>query len=34
MDLRDLLGRNVDVVTEAGLRDRIRQSVLDQAVSL
>ena len=34
MDLQDLLGRKVDVVTEAGLRDRIRQSVCDQAVSL
>jgi predicted nucleotidyltransferase len=34
MDLQDLLGRKVDVVTEAGLRDRIRQSVCDQAVPL
>jgi len=31
MDLRDLLGRNVDVVTEPGLRARIRQRVLDEA---
>ena len=34
MDLQNLLGRKVDVVTEAGLRERIRQSVRDQAVSL
>lgn len=34
MDLQDLLGRKVDVVTEAGLRDRIRQSVQKQAVRL
>jgi uncharacterized protein len=34
MDLQDLLGRKVDVVTEAGLRDRIRQSVQNQAVPL
>ena len=34
MDLQDLLGRKVDVVTEAGLRERIRQSVHNQAVSL
>jgi uncharacterized protein len=31
MDLRDLLGCNVDVVTEPGLRPRIRQRVLDEA---
>jgi predicted nucleotidyltransferase len=31
MDLRDLLGREVDVVTEAGLRARIRPRVLDEA---
>ena len=31
MDLRDLLGRNVDVVPEPGLRARIRQRVLDEA---
>jgi len=31
MDLRDLLGREVDVVTEAGLRSRIRQRVLAEA---
>jgi predicted nucleotidyltransferase len=34
MDLQDLLGRKVDVVTEAGLRDRIRRSVQQQAVPL
>lgn len=34
MDLQDLLGRKVDVVTEAGLRNRIRQTVREQAVSL
>ena len=31
MDLRDLLGCEVDVVTESGLRARIRQRVLDEA---
>ena len=31
MDLRDLLGREVDVVTEVGLRPRIRQRVLNEA---
>jgi len=31
MDLQDLLGREVDVVTEAGLRARIRQRVLSEA---
>ena len=34
MDLRDLLGCNVDVVTENGLRPRIRDKVLHEAVSL
>lgn len=34
MDLQELLGRKVDVVTEAGLRSRIRQSVQNQAVRL
>ncbi len=34
MDLRDLLGCKVDVVTEKGLRDRIRDRVLQQAVPL
>jgi len=31
MDLEDLLGREVDIVTEAGLRARIRQRVLSEA---
>ena len=34
MDLRDLLGCNVDVVTEKGLRERIRNRVLREAVPL
>ena len=34
MDLRDLLGRDVDVVTEAGLRPRVAQRALADAVEL
>ena len=34
MDLQDLLGQNVDVVTERGLRERIRARVLKEAVPL
>ncbi|MBN2127902.1 MAG: nucleotidyltransferase domain-containing protein [Sedimentisphaerales bacterium] len=34
MDIQDLLGRKVEVVTEAGLRDRIRQTVCNQAMRL
>ena len=34
MDLRDLLGRPVDVITERGLRERIRSRVLREAVPL
>src|SRR2546425_6230840 len=34
IDLEDLLGCNVDVVTERGLRDRIRERVLREAVTL
>jgi len=34
MELRDLLGCRVDVVTESGLRDRIRERVLREAVPL
>ena len=34
MDLQDLLGVEVDVVTENGLRKRIRQHVMDQAVRI
>jgi predicted nucleotidyltransferase len=33
-DLENLLGCNVDVVTEKGLRDRIRERVLKEAVVL
>ena len=33
-DLEDLLGRPVDVVTEKGLRDRIRKRVLQEAIPL
>ncbi len=32
MDLQDILGRRVDVVTERGLRERFRDRVLDEAV--
>ena len=34
VDLQELLGRKVDVVTEKGLRERIRKAVLNQAVPL
>jgi uncharacterized protein len=34
MDLRSLLGQNVDVVTERGLKPRIRERVLAEAVAL
>lgn len=34
MDLRELLGVEVDVVTEKGLRARIREQVLQEAVLL
>lgn len=34
MDLQDLLGLPVDVVTEKGLRDRIRERVLKEATLL
>jgi hypothetical protein len=34
MDLRELLGCRVDVVTTKGLRERIRSRVLKEAVSL
>ena len=33
MDLQELLGREVDVVTEKGLRDRIRDRVLTEVVA-
>ena len=34
MDLQELLGRRVDVVTERGLRERVRERVLREAVLL
>ena len=34
MELQDLLMCDVDVITEKGLRPRIRQYVLDEAVAL
>ena len=34
MDLQALLGREVDVVTKKGLRPRIREHILDEAVPL
>ncbi len=34
IDLEDLLGCKVDVVTEKGLRERIRERVLEEAVAL
>lgn len=34
MDLRRILGRNVDVVTERGLNARFRERVLKEAVPL
>ena len=34
MDLREMLGRNVDVVTERGLKTRIRYRVLEEAIRL
>lgn len=34
MDLKELLGRDVDVVTEAALAEGVKQRVLDEAVPL
>jgi uncharacterized protein len=34
VDLQDLLGQNVDVVTERGLKPHIRERVLPEAVAL
>jgi len=34
VDLQQLLGREVDIVTERGLRPRIREQVLNEAVPL
>ncbi|HVB25367.1 MAG TPA: nucleotidyltransferase family protein [Ktedonobacteraceae bacterium] len=34
VDLQDMLGCDVDIVTEQGLRERIRERVLKEAVAL
>lgn len=34
MDLKTLMNQNVDVITEAGLRPRIREQVLKEAILL
>lgn len=34
MELQDLLERDVDIVTEKGLRKRIRERVMKEAISL
>lgn len=34
VELEDLLGRKVDVVTEKGLKSRVRERVLKEAVNL
>jgi hypothetical protein len=34
MDLQEPLARNVDVITERGLRERIRDRVLKEAIAL
>jgi uncharacterized protein len=34
MDLQELLGQNVDVVTERGLKQRLRDRVLSEAITL
>ncbi len=34
LDLQDLLGIELDVVTEKGIKERIRQRVLEEAVQL
>jgi predicted nucleotidyltransferase len=34
VELNEAMGRRVDVVTEAGLRDRIRRRVVSEAVAL
>lgn len=34
MDLQELLGRKVDVATVRGLKERIREHILQEAVSL
>jgi len=34
MDLRDLLGRDLDIVTVRGMKPRIREQVIKEAVAL
>ena len=34
LDLEELLGRKVDVATESALKERIRERVLREAISL
>ena len=34
VDMEDLLGTQVDIVTETGLKERIRKHVLEEAVQL
>ncbi len=34
IELEELLGRKVDIVTEKGLRDRMREQVLQEAIEL
>lgn len=34
LDLEELLGRDVDVVTPSGLKKRVRNKILEEAVSL
>ena len=34
MDMQDLLGRKVDVLTDSGLKPRIRERVLHEAVAV
>ncbi len=34
VDLQDLLGQDVDVITPGGLRERMRERVLREAISL
>jgi predicted nucleotidyltransferase len=34
MDLRELLGRKVDVATEKGLKARVRDRILREAIPL
>ena len=34
VDLEDLLGQKIDIITESGLKERIRERVLSEAVHL